>query len=122
MSMFARSAIPAGLSPAGRRRSVNRELADGLVLRTSTPADAEAMAAFVGDVLRAQDSDEPNRHLAAWTRDLHEGRHPSFRPGDCTIVAEAATGAIVSCLHLISQAWTYAGAPITVGQPELIGT
>jgi len=101
---------------------VNRELGDGLVLRTSTPADAEAMAAFVGDVLRAQDSDEPNRHLAAWTRDLHEGRHPLFRPGDCTIVAEAATGAIVSCLHLVSQTWTYGGAPVTVGQPELIGT
>jgi len=101
---------------------VKRELADGLVLRTSTPADAEAMAAFVGDVLRAQDSDEPNRQLAAWTRDLHEGRHPSFRPGDCTIVAEAATGAIVSCLHLVSQTWTYGGTPIGVGQPELIGT
>lgn len=99
-----------------------RDLGDGLVLRASTAADAEAMAAFVGDVLRAQDSDEPNRHLAAWTRDLHEGRHPSFRPGDCTIVAEAATGAIVSCLHLVSQTWTYGGVPIAVGQPELIGT
>src|SRR5262249_46607935 len=45
-----------------------------------------------------------------------------FRPGDCTIVADAATGAIVSCLHLVSQAWTYGGVPIAVGQPELIGT
>ena len=99
-----------------------RDLGDGLVLRASTAADAGAMAEFVGDVLRAQDSDEPNRHLAVWTRDLHEGRHPSFRPGDCTIVAEAATGAIVSCLHLIAQTWTYGGVPIAVGQPELIGT
>ena len=99
-----------------------RELSDGLVLRASGPADAESMAAFVGDVLRAQDSDQPNRGLAAWTRDLHEGQHPSFRPGDCTIVAEAATGAIVSCLHLITQTWTYGGVPIPVGQPELIGT
>ena len=99
-----------------------RELSDGLVLRTSTPGDGEAVAAFVGDVLRAQDSDEPNRDLAAWTLDLHSGRHPSFRPGDCTIVVDAATGAIVSCLHLIEQTWTYGGVPITVGQPELIGT
>ena len=99
-----------------------RDLGDGLVLRASTAADAEALAAFVGDVLRAQDSDEPNRALAAWTRDLHEGRHPTFRPGDCTVVAEAATGAIVSCLHLIGQTWTYGGVPIAVGQPELIGT
>ena len=99
-----------------------RDLGDGLVLRASTAADAEALAAFVGDVLRAQDSDEPSRPLAAWTRDLHDGRHPSFRPGDCTIVAEAATGAIVSCLHLVSQTWTYGGVPVAVGQPELIGT
>jgi len=97
-------------------------LGDGLVLRASTAADAEALATFVGDVLRAQDSDEPSRGLAAWTRDLHEGRHPTFRPGDCTIVVEAATGAIVSCLHLIAQTWTYGGVPIAVGQPELIGT
>src|SRR5438105_4266747 len=110
MSMFARSAILAGLPPRREATSVNRQLGDGLVLRTSTPADAEAMATFVGDVLRAQDSDEPNRQLAAWTRDLHDGHHPSFRTGDCTIVAEAATGAIVSCLHLVSQTWTYGGA------------
>ena len=98
-----------------------RDLGEGLVLRASTRADAEAMADFAGDVLRAQDSDEPNRHLAAWTRDLHEGRHPSFRPGDCTLVVDAG-GAIVSCLHLISQTWTYGGVPVAVGQPELIGT
>ena len=98
-----------------------RDLGDGLVLRASTPADAEAMAAFVGDVLRAQDSDEPNHHMSAWTRDLHEGRHPTFRPGDCTIVADAG-GRIVSCLHLVTQTWTYGGVPIAVGQPELIGT
>jgi len=101
---------------------VIRDLGDGLVLRASTAADAEPLAAFVGDVLRAQDSDEPHRGLAAWTRDLHTGRHPSFRPGDCTVVTEAATGAIVSCLHLIEQVWTYGGVPIAVGQPELIGT
>ena len=99
-----------------------RDLGDGLVLRASTAVDAEALAAFVGDVLRAQDSEEPNHGLAAWTRDLHEGRHPTFRPGDCTIVAEAASGVIVSCLHLIPQTWTYGGVPIAVGQPELIGT
>jgi hypothetical protein len=101
---------------------VIHELGDGLVLRASTAADAEAVAAFVGDVLRAQDGDAPSGHMAAWTRDLHEGRHPAFRPGDCTIVAEAATGAVVSCLHLVSQTWTYGGVPIAVGQPELIGT
>jgi predicted N-acetyltransferase YhbS len=100
---------------------VSRELGDDLVLRTSTPADAEAVAAFIGDVLRAQDADEPNHALAAWTRDLHTGRHPTFRPGDCTLVTDAG-GAIISCLHLVTQTWTYGGTPIAVGQPELIGT
>jgi Acetyltransferase (GNAT) domain len=101
---------------------VIRDLGDGLVLRAATAADGDALAAFVGDVLRVQDGDEPNRHLAAWTRDLQRGRHPSFRPGDTTLVTDTRTGAIASCLHLISQTWTYGGVPIGVGQPELIGT
>ena len=45
-----------------------------------------------------------------------------FRPGDTTLVTDTRTGAIASCLHLISQTWTYGGVPIGVGQPELIGT
>jgi hypothetical protein len=101
---------------------VIRELGEGLVLRTATAADAEPLAAFVGDVLRAQDGDTPNAALAVWTRDLIEGRHPTFAPGDATVVADRRTGAIVSCLHLISQTWAYGGVPVPVGQPELIGT
>jgi hypothetical protein len=99
-----------------------RDLGDGLVLRGATDDDAEPLAAFVGDVLRAQDSAEANRTLAAWVRDLIGGRHPSFRPQDATVVAERRTGAIVSCLHLLSHTWAYDGVPIAVGQPELIGT
>jgi Acetyltransferase (GNAT) domain len=99
-----------------------RELGDGLVLRHATAGDEEALAGFVGDVLRAQDGDEPNQHLAAWTRDLIGGRHPAFRPADATVVVERRTGSIVSCLHLLSQTWAYGGVPVPVGQPELIGT
>jgi hypothetical protein len=98
-----------------------RELGDDLVLRHAAD-DEEALAAFVGDVLRAQDGDEPNHHLAAWTRDLIGGRHPAFRPADAAVVVERRTGAIVSCLHLLPQTWAYGGVPIPVGQPELIGT
>ncbi|HEU4370674.1 MAG TPA: GNAT family N-acetyltransferase [Methylomirabilota bacterium] len=99
-----------------------RDLGDGLVLRRATPADAEPMAAFVGSVLRAQDGEAPSAIMSAWERDLMEGRHPSFRPEDATVVADGRTGAIVSCLHLLSQTWSYGGVPIAVGQPELIGT
>jgi Acetyltransferase (GNAT) domain len=99
-----------------------RDLGSGLVLRHATAEDEAPLATFVGDVLRAQDGEDPNRHLAAWTRDLIGGRHPGFRPADATVVVRRDTGAIVSCLHLLSQTWAYGGVPITVGQPELIGT
>src|SRR5262245_35177117 len=99
-----------------------RDLGDGLTLRTATAADAEPLATFVGDTLRAQDGDAPDHHLADWTRDLLERRHPSFTPADATVVTDARTGEIVSCLHLLSQTWSYGGVPISVGQPELIGT
>ena len=101
---------------------VIRELGDGLVLRRATADDAEPLSAFVGDVLRPQDGDAPSASLAAWTRDLIEGRHPSFVPADATVVVDQRSGKIVSCLHLISQTWAYGGTPIAVGQPELIGT
>ncbi len=99
-----------------------RDLGNGLVLRAATADDSEPLAAFVGDVLRAQDSDTPSAPLTAWTRDLIQGRHPSFGPGDATVVVDGRTGDIVSCLHLISQTWAYGGVPIPMGQPELIGT
>src|SRR5215813_2676310 len=98
-----------------------RDLGDGLTLRTATVADAESLATFVGDTLRAQDGDAPDHHLADWTRDLLEGRHPSFTPSDATVVTDARTGEIVSCLHLLSQTWSYGGVPISVGPAELIG-
>ena len=60
--------------------------------------------------------------VAAWTRDLLSGSHPTFGSDDFTIVEEAATGRIVSAMNLISQNWTYAGIPFGVGRPELVGT
>src|SRR5688572_9698757 len=121
MSIFRGSAmLQAPFHSAGGH--VIRDLGDGLVLRRATADDEEPLAAFVGDVLRTQDGPEPSRSLTAWTRDLVGGRHPSFRPEDATVVADRRTGAIVSCLHLLSHTWTYGGVPIAVGQPELIGT
>jgi hypothetical protein len=102
--------------------AVIRDLGDGLVLRRAAPADAEAMAAFVGSMLRGQDAEAPSPAMAAWARDLMEGRHPSFRPEDATVVIDRGTGALVSCLHLLSHTWSYGGVPIAVGQPELIAT
>jgi hypothetical protein len=101
---------------------VSRDLGGGLLLRTATAADAETLAEFVGSMLRGQDAGEPSRGMAAWTRDLAEGRHPSFRAADTTVVVDTRSRALVSCLHLFSHTWTYAGVPVAVGQPDLIAT
>ncbi|HVC34116.1 MAG TPA: GNAT family N-acetyltransferase, partial [Chloroflexota bacterium] len=95
--------------------SVMRDVGDGLVLRRSTPADAEALAAFNGAIFREAGA-------AGWTRDLLSRPHPTFGVGDFTIVEDARTGAIVSSLNLISQTWSYDGIRFGVGRPELVGT
>jgi hypothetical protein len=98
------------------------DLGNGLILRRSTPADAVPLADFNKMVFREPPATEPDEFVAAWTRELLSGRHPTFRADDFTIVAEAATGRIVSSMCLISQTWTYEGIPFGVGRPELVGT
>ena len=97
-----------------------RDLGNGLILRRSTPADAEKLGDF--NALIHTDTDKPDQRLAAWTRDLLERPHPTFGTGDFTIVEEQATGRIVSSLNHISQTWAYDGIPFKVGRPELVGT
>ena len=99
-----------------------RDLGSGLILRRSTPADAEPLADFNKMIFREPPATEPDEFVAAWTRDLLNGGHPTFGVDDCTIVEEAATGRIVSSMNLISQNWTYDGIPFGVGRPELVGT
>lgn len=98
------------------------DLGDGLILRRTTAGDAEPLAAFNADHIRGQDSAVPWEPLGVWTRDLLGGRHPAFKPEDGLLVEDRVTGAIVSSMLLISQRWDYGGAPIRVGQPELIAT
>ena len=98
------------------------DLGDGLTLRVTTPADAEALAAFNAEVHRDAGATEPDHGVAAWTRDLLERPHPTFRPDLFTLVEDRTTGAIVSCLNLIPQTWSYGGVPFGVGRIELVGT
>ncbi len=97
-----------------------RQLPGGLVLRRSTSADAEQLAAF--NAFIHSDNDEPDERVGAWTRDLLSGNHPTFPVNDFTIVEDSTTGKIVSAMNLISQTWSYAGIPFKVGRPELVGT
>jgi len=100
-----------------------RPLPDGLILRRSSAADADQLAEF-NQRIHTADDDEPDTHdsLAAWTRDLLNGQHPTHAPDDFTLVVEESTGKIVSAMNLISQTWAFDGLPLGVGRPELVGT
>src|SRR5262249_34452154 len=95
---------------------------DGLTQRRATAADTDAVVAFTADVLRHQDAAGPDDQTGAWTRDLMQGRHPTFAPDDFLLVEDRRTGAIVSAACLISQTWSYGGVPTAVRRPGLIGT
>ena len=98
-----------------------KDMGDGLVLRRATTADAAAVAEFNG---RLHEPDRPAmaKTLARWTRDLMNGRHPTCRASDFTVVEDTRTGRIVSSLCLIPQVWSYAGVKFGLGRPELVGT
>lgn len=99
-----------------------RDLGDGLILRRSTSADAEPLADFNSRIHSDEGPDHPDKWIAAWTRDLLSGNHPTFGVDDFTIVEDTRTGAIVSAMNLISQTWSYSGVEFGVGRPELVGT
>jgi hypothetical protein len=98
------------------------DLGDGLILRRARPDDAEKLSVFNGEIHRSHDATEPARSIAAWTRDLAIGAHPTFKIDDFTIVEDTRGGSIVSSLNLISQTWLYDGIAFDVGMIELVGT
>jgi hypothetical protein len=97
-------------------------LGDGLILRRSTVKDAEALADFNARIQSDKGPDQPDERVGAWAYDLLTKPHPTFTPGDFTIVEDITSGKIVSSMNLIPQTWTYAGIPFKVGRPELVGT
>jgi hypothetical protein len=103
-----------------KQQTILRDLGNGLVLRRSTPEDADALAEFNGNIHGDDELDK--QRLAAWTRDLLTRPHPTLGPYDFTIVEETASGRIVSSMNLIPQTWSYEGIEFGVGRPELVGT
>jgi hypothetical protein len=104
------------------KNAVIRQLDDGLILRRSTQADAQALADFNSKLHSDDGPEKPDERVGTWASDLLIGNHPTFGEGDFTIVEETASGKIVSSLNLISQTWSYAGIPFKVGRPEMVGT
>jgi len=103
-----------------RQKTIISDLGNGLVMRRSSPEDADALSEFNGMVHGDDEADA--RRLAAWTRDLLTRPHPTFNADDFTIVEESASRRIVSSLNLIPQTWCYEGIEFGVGRPELVGT
>lgn len=110
------------MKPNSQSTNILRELGDGLVLRRSTPADAHALAEFNSMIHSDFGPEKPDERIGAWVHDLLTIPHPTFDPGDFTLVEDTHTGKIVSSLNLISQTWSYAGIPFGVGRPEVVGT
>ena len=88
-------------------------LPDGLILRTATAEDAEALAAFNVEVF-GDDHWE-------WTLDFFTGRHPAAS-ADSIFVISTPDDAIVSSAMLIPQRWRYRDVEIRVGQVEAVAT
>ena len=106
----------------GQGKKRLKDLGAGLILRRSSPEDAEALANFSSGYLSEDGPEKPDERLAVWIQDLLTRPHPTFHPDDFTIVEDTTTGKIVSSLNLISQTWTYEGIPFGVGRPELVVT
>ncbi|MEA2525085.1 MAG: hypothetical protein QOF73_2312 [Thermomicrobiales bacterium] len=113
--------MPTGSSEPVAPPYAPRELGDGLLLRSATGADAEALAEF-NAMVHGGPPEVPDVQAAIWTRDLLRGDHPTSPVSDHIVVQDLRTGRIVSSCLLISQTWTLGGIPFGVGRPELVGT
>jgi predicted N-acetyltransferase YhbS len=99
-----------------------RDLGDGLVLRRGAPEDAEAVSAFNAVVHADPPGFEPSGPVGVWTRELMDGRHPTCKAADFTIVQDTRTGQVASTLCLVSHRLRYGDVGFAAGQPELVGT
>lgn len=91
-----------------------------LLLRFAIGSDAEALGKFNQWIHEGKQPDD--KRLADWTVDLLSGKYPGFSNNDCTVVEDIEIGKIVSTMLLLPQTWTFAGIPIQVSRPELVGT
>ena len=105
---------------------VLRDLGGGLILRRATREDAEAVATFNSRVHHSPggpfEQREPHRGIAAGTRNLMSGDHPTCDASDFTVIEDITTGSIVSSTCLIGQRFSYEGVEMDAGLPELVGT
>ena len=103
-----------------------KDLGGGLILRRARRDDAEAVAEFNARVHHSPggpfEQRAPHRGIAAFTRDLMTGEHPTCDASDFTVIEDTTTGSIVSSTCLIGQRFSYEDMELNAGLPELVGT
>ncbi len=99
-----------------------RDLGDGLVLRWSTGADADALAKMYGIVFRPSETAPLNIRAMAWARDMLSGNDPLIGPDGFALVEDTTTGEVVAATCLLREAWEYDGIRFPVGRPEIVGS
>jgi len=63
-----------------QRQPLPRLINERLQLRTARPEDAEKLADFNARIHSDDGPEKPDDKVAAWTRDLMTGKHPTFSP------------------------------------------
>lgn len=102
------------------QNNIHKILNNGLILRSSTPADLDQLIEF-NQQIHYFVPDHTNT-ISSMTRDLMSGHLSTFQPQDFLLVVEKNSNKIVSSMALISQIWQYENILIKVGRPELVGT
>ena len=98
------------------------QLDDRLTLRRATPEDLDRLLALQSLTLQDPGEAQADERILFWTRDLMSGDHPTFEPGDFTLVEDREAGTFASSMCLISQTWSYGGIPFQVGRVEIVCT
>lgn len=103
---------------------MQRELRDGLILRTLSEghaSDRERLPIFYKETF-AEAGDEEADTFDVWLDDLIN-KHPNMSLDDFFCVVDpAADDKIVSATLLIPQVWRYEDIEIPMGRPELVAT
>ena len=73
-------------------KPIDRDLGNGLRLRSISPADTDALTEFATRVFGHQ-TGEPDVMAGIWAGELSRGDHPTVPPDDGVIVVDTATGA-----------------------------
>lgn len=101
-----------------------KTLSGDLVLRSLSEgcrSDVERLPGFYGEMLGGVESE--SAELAAWTKDLISGNHPTVTADDVWVVVDPSKDdQIVSATLLIPQVWRYEEIELPVGRVELVAT